>query len=89
LPGVKRAHQDYLDAFYHTLKNEFVPIHDAYTKCADTKYFSPEGISRLVKMPVDHVKKMIGLFNRFCMAKEIQFDFRKDSRLAGILERVA
>jgi hypothetical protein len=89
LPGVKRTHQDYLDAFYRVLKYEFVPIHEAYVRCSETKYFSPEGIARLVKKPVDHVEKMIGLFNRFCMAKEIKFDFRKDSKLAGILEKVA
>lgn len=88
LPGKSKTSQEYLAALDSTIR-EFSRIQNAYTEASRTKEFSPEGISKMVKRPVAHINKMIAMFNKFCMSKEIKFNFRKDSKLANILERVA
>lgn len=88
MPGKSKTSQEYLTALDSTIR-EFSRIQNAYTEVSRTKDFSPEGISKMVKRPVAHIKNMIAMFNKFCMASEIKFNFRKDSKLANILERVA
>lgn len=80
--------QQYLNALYSNIK-DFDNIRKAYKKCSETKDFSPEAVARIIKKPVEQIKKMIALFNRFCMGKEVMFNFRKDSKLALIVEKVA
>ena len=84
----KKDLQQHLEVLYRTIK-EFGHIHKAYRKCSKTKDFSPVAVARLVKKPVEHVKKMMALFDRFCMGKEIKFNFQKDSKLALIVQKVA
>jgi hypothetical protein len=88
-PGMKRTHQDYLDSLHRTLKDEFCPIHQAYNQASATDDFTPENVAKIVRKPIEHVRKMISMFNRFCLPKEIKFNFRKDSNLARIIEKVA
>ena len=82
MPKKKRNDQAYLAHFDKTLR-EFVHFQKKYAGSFGTKHFSPEGLAKLVKKPLDHTKRMVGLFNRYCLEKDIRFDFSKDSKLAG------
>jgi hypothetical protein len=82
LPGKKKNDQDYLDHFAKILR-EFVRFQKKYAGSFGTKCFSPQGLAKLVKKSFDHTNKMIGLFNKYCLKKDICFDFSKDSKLAG------
>lgn len=62
--------------------DEFDEIHAAYKKSAKTKDFTPRAVANMVKKPLEHVEKMIGLFNKFCFDDTMRFDFKKDSALA-------
>lgn len=81
MPDAVEYSQEHLRAIKAAIK-EYEKIQEAYRKSSETKEYSPEGVAKIAKMPVAHVKKMIGLYNRFCMPKEIKFNFRKDSQLA-------
>jgi len=81
MPDAVEYSQEHLRAIKAAIK-EHGKSQEEYRKTSETKEYSPEGVAKIAKMPVAHVKKMIGLYNRFCMPKEIRFDFRKDSQLA-------
>lgn len=73
--------QGYLETL-HALSKEFDKIHTAYKDASKTKSFTAESVAKTVKKPIDHVERMVGFFNKFCLEKSIQFNFKKDSALA-------
>lgn len=73
--------QGYLETLYAVGK-DLEDILKAYKNASKTRDFSPAAVARAVKKPFDHVEKMMGLFDRFCLDKAMQFNFKKDSALA-------
>lgn len=73
--------QGYLETLY-TVAKDFESIQMAYKNASEMKDFSPAAVAKAVKKPLEHVEKMMGLFDRFCLDKAMQFNFKKDSALA-------
>lgn len=76
MPSKSRLDDEYLDAIKPALK-EFVVIQNAYNESSNTKNFTPEGVAKIIGKSAEHIKKMIGLYNRF-MPKEIKFNWKKE-----------
>jgi hypothetical protein len=73
--------QGYLETLYAVAK-DFESIQMAYKNASKTKDFTPAAVARMVNKPLDHVEKMMGFFDRFCLAEAMRFNFKKDSALA-------
>lgn len=73
--------QGYLETLYAVSK-DFENILKAYKNASKTSDFSPVAVAKAVKKPLDHVEKMMEFFDRFCLDKAMQFNFKKDSALA-------
>lgn len=76
MPGKSRLDDGYLDAIKPALK-EFAHIQKAYNQSSNTKDFTAEGVAKILKKSPDHIRKMIGIYNKF-MPKEIKFNWKKE-----------